>query len=70
MLARKYHPDHSGDAGSGKFREIQEAYEVLSDLGRRSRYNLLFEQGIVSDPVEFCTNIIHRIFEAHLPNPY
>lgn len=36
-LARKYHPDAGGD--EAKFKEINEAYEVLSDDKKRSLYD-------------------------------
>lgn len=32
-LARKYHPDVAGDAYQGKFAQINEAYDLLSELG-------------------------------------
>jgi curved DNA-binding protein len=40
-LARKYHPDmNPGDkAAEEKFKDISEAYEVLSDVSRRSQYD-------------------------------
>ncbi|MEJ7767688.1 MAG: DnaJ domain-containing protein [Chitinophagaceae bacterium] len=40
-LAMKYHPDKNGDnqLAGAHFREIQEAYHILSDSGRRSAYN-------------------------------
>jgi DnaJ-class molecular chaperone len=38
-LAKQYHPDYAGEAATEKFREIQEAYEVLSDHDRRHRYD-------------------------------
>lgn len=40
-LARKYHPDvNQGDASSEeRFKEINEAYEVLSDADRRAAYD-------------------------------
>ncbi|MBI4142999.1 J domain-containing protein [Candidatus Uhrbacteria bacterium] len=36
-LSRVHHPDRGGD--TAKFRAITDAYEVLSDPGRRSRYD-------------------------------
>jgi len=39
-LAKKYHPDVGG--ANGKMRDINEAYEVLSDSGRRARYDAAY----------------------------
>ena len=49
-LARQYHPDvNKGVDASEKFKEISEAYEVLSDEDKRARYDRLghaaFENG-------------------------
>ncbi|MDB5329879.1 MAG: dnaJ 1 [Phycisphaerales bacterium] len=50
-LAMKYHPDRNqGDNGGGeselKFKECSEAYEVLSDAGKRQRYDQYGHQGV------------------------
>src|SRR5919204_6645116 len=42
-LARKYHPDlnPNNKQAEEKFKEIQEAYEVLSDADKRQKYDQL-----------------------------
>ncbi len=41
-LARRWHPDHNGtDEAAGRFKDIAEAYRVLSDAERRARYDRL-----------------------------
>lgn len=49
-LAMQYHPDRNqGDkAAEGKFKEISEAYEVLSDEGKRRQYDQYGHEGMRS----------------------
>jgi molecular chaperone DnaJ len=51
-LAMKHHPDRNpGDEGAeAKFKEAAEAYEVLSDDERRSRYDRFGHEGLRSTP--------------------
>ena len=49
-LAMKYHPDKNpGDAAAeAKFKDISEAYEVLSDSGKRQQYDRFGHEGMKS----------------------
>lgn len=52
-LAKKYHPDmNQGDKGAeAKFKELNEAYEVLSDKDKKARYDQFGHAGV--DPNGF-----------------
>jgi molecular chaperone DnaJ len=49
-LAQQTHPDVNADAGAdGRFKEINEAYQVLSDPQRRQRYDMFGSAGLGGD---------------------
>jgi molecular chaperone DnaJ len=46
-LARQYHPDVNGEAGADdRFKEISEAYEVLSNENKRAAYDRFGHEGL------------------------
>jgi molecular chaperone DnaJ len=64
-LARKHHPDVSPDNNGEAFREINEAYAVLSDRDARARYDRWGHQddaGGLSAVVEAAQDIINDVF--------
>jgi len=54
-LAKKYHPDaHPGDKGSeDKFKEANEAYEVIGDAEKRKKYDQFGREGQFANGADF-----------------
>src|SRR5579871_5125357 len=54
-LARQYHPDRNpGDKqAEAKFKDIQKAYDVLSDKNKRAQYDQFGEAGMGAGPSGF-----------------
>jgi molecular chaperone DnaJ len=50
-LVKRYHPDRNREPGSGeRFKEIQEAYEILSDREKRVAYDRFGHAGMNGSP--------------------
>lgn len=44
MLAQRFHPDNQESGNDARFRQVTEAYHVLSDPEQRARYDLVHER--------------------------
>ena len=44
LLAQRFHPDNKETGSETRFRELSEAYKVLSDPERRARYDVAYQQ--------------------------
>ena len=44
MLAQRFHPDNRETGNATRFREVTEAYEVLSDPARRAQYDVVYQR--------------------------
>jgi curved DNA-binding protein CbpA len=44
LLAQRYHPDNAETGNDARFRQIAEAYRVLSDPTERARYDAVYER--------------------------
>ena len=75
-LAMKYHPDryHSADTeertkAEERFKEVQKAYEVLSDPVKRREYDTGRKSAITDKPRTFLTELWEGIFNQGLVSP-
>ena len=63
--ASQFHPDRNPEANAAqKFRNAQEAYEVLSDAERRKAYDDTRRRSLIDDPLvssrQIWANLIER----------
>jgi molecular chaperone DnaJ len=62
-LARQYHPDVNGDpAATERFKQIQGAYEILSDPSKRQRYDHMGQTGSAGFPFTDIGDIFEMFF--------
>lgn len=65
--AAQYHPDKNPSAdASVRFREIQEAYEVLSDPARRKAYDEYRQRNLIEDPLAVAWDISGKYIQDAL----
>ena len=58
-LAKQYHPDkNKAENAAEKFKEIGEAYEVLSDKRKRDIYDKYGEEGLKGKPRTISYNCV------------
>jgi DnaJ-class molecular chaperone len=56
--AAQFHPDRNPDPNASHyFREVQEAYDVLSDTDKRQAYDDNRRRGLVDSPLETASEI-------------
>jgi len=64
ILAKKYHPDTTQEidkqAAEEKFKEISEAYQILSDEEKRRKYDIELEQSNPTISYEDYINVVNQ----------
>ena len=62
--ASQFHPDRNPDPlAAQKFREAQEAYEVLADVERRKAYDDSRRRSLIDDPLASARDLWANIIE-------
>ena len=44
LLAQRFHPDNAETGNAGRFRQVHEAYTILSDPEKRAQYDVGYQQ--------------------------
>lgn len=65
--ASQFHPDrNTAEDAPARFREVQEAYDVLSDEDKRKAYDDNRRRNLLDDPAQTAREIWHSYFQQVL----
>ncbi len=65
--ASQFHPDRNSDPDApARFREVQEAYDVLSDDDKRKAYDDIRRRNLLDDPAQTAREIWQSYFQQVL----
>ncbi len=65
--ASQFHPDrNTAEDAPARFREVQEAYDVLSDNDKRKAYDDNRRRNLLDDPAQTAREIWQRYFQQVL----
>ncbi len=65
--AAQYHPDRNAAADApARFRQVQEAYDVLSDADKRQAYDDNRRRNLLDDPLDTAREIWNGYFDKLL----
>ena len=60
-----YHPDrNAADDAAARYRAVQEAYDILSDLEKRQAYDDNRRRSLLDDPIETAREIWQTYFKS------
>lgn len=65
--AAQYHPDKNpAPEAATRFREVQDAYEVLSDTARRRAYDEFRQKSLIDDPAAVARGLVANYIQGIL----
>lgn len=63
--AAQYHPDkNTADDAALRFREIQDAYEALSDPARRQAFDEYRQRSLIEDPAAVARDLAEKYIQG------